>query len=81
MRLTIRLFAMHREIAGRDTYLIELPDGCTVADAFARLCAEYPAISRSGGAVVFALNRSHVESAAPVADGDELAILPPVAGG
>jgi molybdopterin converting factor subunit 1 len=81
MHLTIRLFALHREIAGRDAYVIELPHGSTVADAFARVCSEFPEIAKKGGSVAFAVNRAHVGSDAALADGDELAILPPVAGG
>jgi molybdopterin converting factor subunit 1 len=81
MHLTIRLFALHREIAGREAYIVELPDGCTVADAFARVCADYPEIAKQSGSAAFAVNREHVGSDAAVADGDELAILPPVAGG
>jgi len=81
MRLTIRLFALHREIAGRDAYIIDVPDGSTVADAFALVCSEFPGIAKTGRTAAFAVNRAHVGGDAPLADGDELAILPPVAGG
>ena len=80
MRLTIRLFALHREIAGRDAYIIDVPDGSTVADAFALVCSDFPEIA-SSRAVAFAVNRAHVGADATVVEGDELAILPPVAGG
>lgn len=81
MRVTIRLFAAHREAAGTDTYVAELPAGATVSDAFARVCGSFPAIARGARAAAFALNRSHVGGDAPLADGDEVAVLPPVAGG
>ena len=81
MHITIRLFARHREIAGRDRHIIELPDGASVGDAYETMCAEFPSIGASGRAVAFAVNRSHVDRTASLADGDELAILPPVAGG
>ena len=81
MRITVRLFAAHREAAGAGTYVTELPDGSTVADAFARVCSEYPAIARGSRSVAFALNQAHVSGDVPIEDGDELALLPPVAGG
>lgn len=81
MRVTVRLFAAHREAAGTNTYTADLPAGATVADAFARVCGSFPGIARNAGSAAFALNRSHVAGDAKLTDGDELAILPPVAGG
>ena len=34
MRVTVRLFAVLRERAGRDSLEIELPEGATVGDSF-----------------------------------------------
>ena len=81
MRITVRLFAAHREAAGKGEFTAELPDGSTVADAFARLRADHPALEKLARGVAFAVNQSHVPVEAPLHDGDELALLPPVAGG
>ncbi|HXW76497.1 MAG TPA: MoaD/ThiS family protein [Candidatus Eremiobacteraceae bacterium] len=81
MRVTIRLFAVHRETAGKSTFAADLPDGATVADAFARLCDEYPGIRAGARSVAFAVNRAHASEGDRLRDGDEVAFLPPVAGG
>lgn len=81
MHVTIRLFAAHREASGRSTYIANLPEGCTVADVFRHVCAEFPDIARTARGVAFALNREHASGDALIADGDEIAFLPPVAGG
>jgi molybdopterin synthase catalytic subunit len=81
MRLSIRLFAAHRETAGRDTIDVDVPDGTSVAEIFARVCADYPAMATSGRSVAYAVNRVHVDGDACVNAGDEVAFLPPVAGG
>ena len=81
MQVTVLLFAAHREAAGKHEFIAELPEGATVSDALARVCAEYPAIAKSARAVAFALNRTHVTADAKLAQGDEVALLPPVAGG
>lgn len=81
MRVTVRLFAAHREAAGTSTYVADLPAGATVSDAFARVCSAFPGIANGARSAAFALNRSHVGGDARLAEGDEVAILPPVAGG
>src|SRR2546429_5993380 len=76
MRVTVRLFAQLRERAGRPELELELPDGARVRDALAavgELAAGLP--------VVMAVNREYASEDAPLAPGDELALVPPVSGG
>jgi molybdenum cofactor biosynthesis protein MoaC/molybdopterin converting factor subunit 1 len=82
MQVQVRLFAVLREHAGRDTLELELPDGATVADALAAAARE-PGLRDilERMPVRAALNREYVDDDAPVAAGDELALVPPVSGG
>jgi MoaE-MoaD fusion protein len=82
MTVTVRLFAILRERAGSDSVEIELPEDATVADAFARL-AEAPGLGELIGRlpVRMAVNREYVGAGAPIASGDELALVPPISGG
>ena len=76
MQVTVRLFAQLRERAGTNELSIELPDGATVRDAIDQLgdlAGELP--------VVMAVNREYADGDAPLAAGDELALIPPVSGG
>lgn len=83
MVLQVRLFAVLRERAGRDTVEIELADGATVAEALQALRAESEPLAEAleAMAVVMAVNRSYVDESAALAAGDELALIPPVSGG
>jgi molybdopterin converting factor subunit 1 len=81
MRVTVRLFAAHREIAGSGSVALDVPDGARVDEAYARICAEHAGLAGRGRGVAFAINREHAAPNAVLHDGDELAILPPVAGG
>ena len=82
MQVDVRLFAVFRERAGRDTISLELPEGATVADALTAAGRE-PGLGEilERMPVRAALNREYVGTDAPVRAGDELALIPPVSGG
>lgn len=79
MRVDVRLFASYREAAGTGAFPIELPDGARVRDALAEVARRHPAIGATR--TLTALNREYVDSDGALADGDELALIPPVSGG
>lgn len=81
MRVRIRLFAIQRELVGAREIPLELPDGATVADAWDDLVARHPALAPGRDSVRFAVNAAYAEPATMLADGDELAMIPPVSGG
>jgi molybdopterin synthase catalytic subunit len=59
---------------------LELPPGATVKDAIARILKDHPLIA-DGRQVVIAKNHDYVTPDEPLADGDEVALIPPVSGG
>ena len=76
MQVTVRLFAQLRERAGTSELSIELPEGARVKDALDELGALAGDLP-----VVMAVNREYADGEAPLAAGDELALIPPVSGG
>jgi molybdopterin synthase catalytic subunit len=83
MVLQVRLFAILRERAGRDSLEVEVAEGATVAAALRALAAESEPLGEVLAAmpVVMAVNRSYVSDDATLSAGDELALIPPVSGG
>jgi molybdopterin synthase catalytic subunit len=83
MVLQVRLFAVLRERAGRDSLEVELAEGATVAEALRALGEESEPLAAALAAmpVVMAVNRSYVDEEATLCAGDELALIPPVSGG
>ena len=81
MKVRIRLFAMLREKAGWRERELELPAGASIDDAWRRLSTEVPALEGTRESVRFALNRKYAAADQQLSDGDELALIPPVAGG
>ena len=80
MRVLVRLFASYREAAGVGRIELELPAGAKVMDAIAKVVHEHPLIAE-GRQVVIARNHEYVTPDEPLADGDEVALIPPVSGG
>lgn len=81
LRIRVRLFAGVRERAGRADLDLEVAPPATVAAVWDRLRAAHPALEPFARAVRFAVNRTYVDPEHVLADGDELAVIPPVSGG
>jgi MoaE-MoaD fusion protein len=80
MRVLVRLFASYREAAGVGRIELDLPAGATVKDAIFKILKDHPLIAE-GRQVVIAKNHDYVTPDEPLADGDEVALIPPVSGG
>jgi molybdopterin converting factor subunit 1 len=81
MRVTVRLFARLREIAGTGELIQELPAGATAQNAWETLAAQYPELAGYQGIASCAVNEDYARFTTPLSDGDEVAFLPPVSGG
>jgi molybdopterin synthase catalytic subunit/molybdopterin converting factor small subunit len=74
VHVTVRLFAGLRERAGRSQ--IELEDVARVEDVWPKLD-----LGSEPPGLLYAVNREYVERDRELADGDEVALIPPVSGG
>jgi molybdopterin converting factor subunit 1 len=81
MHVTVRLFARLRELAGAAELQQELPDGALARTSWESLVREHPALADYGAAISCAVNEEYARLSTPLADGDEVAFLPPVSGG
>lgn len=81
MRVTIRLFARLRELAGVAELTREVPADATVATVWQQLVADVPALADYERSLSCAVNAEYAKFRTTVADGDEVAFLPPVSGG
>jgi molybdopterin converting factor subunit 1 len=81
MQVRLLFFAHYRELAGASETLVELPEGATARDLVCRVRAGGAALARIPAEPVVAVNQEYVRLERPLAAGDEVALLPPVAGG
>ncbi len=77
----VRLFAMQRELAGTREVELALPAGATIEDAWTALVDRFPRLAPGRVAVRFARNGAYAAAETVLADGDEVAMIPPVSGG
>lgn len=81
MRVTIRLFARLRDIAGSSELVRAAQPGATVAVIWDALTTEFPEFASYRSSISSAVNADYAKMQDAVHDGDEVAFLPPVSGG
>jgi molybdopterin converting factor subunit 1 len=74
-------FAGARDVIGAAEVDLPLAAPCTAAELLAEVCRRYPALAPWRGSIRVAVNGAYAAPGDPVAQGDEVALIPPVAGG
>jgi MoaE-MoaD fusion protein len=80
MDVQVRCFALLRELSADRTRL-SVAEVATIEDAWAEMARRYPGLSAHRQYVRAARNGAYAEWDTALADGDEIAFLPPVSGG
>lgn len=81
MQVRIVAFATAAETLGTGELTLELPAGARVTDLRAALLARTPALETLWSRLAVAVDGVIVGAEAPLRDGVEVALLPPVSGG
>jgi MoaE-MoaD fusion protein len=81
MQIHVLYFAVFRERLGTSDDTLEVANGSTVADAVTALAAKHEPIAKLRGRFRVAVNQDFVDDNHVLTEGDELALIPPVAGG
>ncbi len=81
MNVKVLLFAAHRELVGRGDTVVALPEGATVEALLSELKARGGGWARLPARGAVAVNHKYAAGDTTLEDGDEVALIPPVAGG
>jgi molybdopterin converting factor small subunit len=81
MRIDVRLGSGLSRLAGGAWLAVDVAEGATVGDVLARVAQERPATAAALPSALTVVHGSQVGGERVLADGDELAVLTPVAGG
>jgi molybdopterin converting factor small subunit len=79
--VTVRFFARYAELTGCESTAVPIAERATVGDVLARVRETVPGAQALPPRPLAALNQRQVKLDTPVNDGDEVALLPPLAGG
>jgi molybdopterin synthase catalytic subunit len=81
--ITVKLFAVLKKLAGTDELKMEVPAGGTVKDVVDAISVDHPEVGKliAERKVMLSLNQESADDDMKVSDGDEMAVLPPFAGG
>jgi molybdopterin converting factor small subunit len=81
MRIDVRLGSGLARVAGGPRLAVEVADGATVGDLLARVAQERPALAGGLSSALTVVRGTQVGGERVLAEGDEVAVLTPVAGG
>lgn len=81
MRVKVLFFGQLKEIVGVSEEAVDIAEGDTTGSVFERYASRFPRIAGLADSIVLARNHAFTNRSEAIADGDEIALLPPVSGG
>jgi MoaE-MoaD fusion protein len=81
MRVRVLFFGMLKDLAGRSSEVLELPDGAVVRDLLAHYSSEAPRTREALASIAVAVNQEYAGPEVVLKADDEVGLLPPVSGG
>jgi molybdopterin converting factor small subunit len=81
LRLTVRLFALARQRAGRPEIVVDVPEPATVGALRRAIEAEFPSLAPLVPNLMIAVASEYAEDGETIPPGAEVAAIPPVSGG
>ena len=81
MRVRLLNFAVLRDIVGKGEVELSLRDGARAGDVWQTLRRDYPVLAGYEQPPLVAVNETYATPDTVLREGDELAFIPPVAGG
>jgi molybdopterin converting factor subunit 1 len=81
IEVNVKLFAVIRDIVGKDELKISVDEGSVASTVLQQLAQQYPRLGEWKGHLRIAVNYEYVPMEHPLRQNDEVAIIPPVSGG
>jgi molybdopterin converting factor subunit 1 len=81
MRVRVLFFGMLKDLAGKSSDWLDLPEGAFVRDVLSNYASQSPGLKEAIASLAIAVNREYAGPETLLKSDDEVALLPPVSGG
>jgi molybdopterin converting factor small subunit len=81
MKIDVQFFSRLRDLAGRSTTELDVPDGAKVAELLQLLYSQTPALREWDKSILVAAGVEFVERDYILKPDDDISVMPPVQGG
>jgi molybdopterin converting factor subunit 1 len=81
MHVRILFFGILKDLAGKSSDSLELPEGSSVREVLSLCSVQTPRLRESLASIAVAVNQEYAGPETALKSGDEVALLPPVSGG
>jgi molybdopterin synthase catalytic subunit len=81
MQVRVLFFGILKDLAGKPSDSLELPENATLADVLAHYNLSIPRLKETAASLAMSVNQEYAGPATRLNAGDEVALLPPVSGG
>lgn len=81
MQIRVLFFGVLKDVAGRSTDTLEMPEGSALADLVAHYRSVIPPLGNHFSGIAMSINQEFAGPSDVLHSGDEVALLPPVSGG
>lgn len=81
MKVSVKLFAVAKELARGDELTIEVPQGATLGDLREALARQFPSLAPILAHAMWAVDTAYARDDVVLSENSEVAIIPPVSGG
>jgi molybdopterin converting factor subunit 1 len=81
MRVRILFFGILKDLMGKSSDSLELPEGASVRDVLEHYLSRVPKLKTSLTSIAVAVNQQYASAETQLKSDDEVALLPPVSGG
>jgi molybdopterin synthase catalytic subunit len=81
MKIRVLFFGMLKDLVGRSSQSVEVPQGARVSDLLSHCVRETPRLGAMLSSLAISVNQEYASTDRPLDAGDEVALLPPVSGG
>ena len=81
MQVRVLFFGVLKDLAGKPSDLLNLPENATLADVLNYYKQAIPQLKETRASLAMSVNQEYAGLATRLKAGDEVALLPPVSGG